>query len=207
MTDVLILHATLPGEIAAGAAAALLAQLPYGRRLELERRDAAACLASLAGIALVLAGAGRLRGRPVDVAQLRFPQGGKPSLAGGPSFSVSHSGRRVAVALCADAEVGLDFEEVPAGNDAGGPAARALGQWTATEAALKSVGAGLRAAREVRLSEDGSLAMLAGAVIHLRPVELAEGCVACLATPVVVAQVTLEEVTVRWPPPVPRAAG
>jgi len=205
MTDVLILHATLPAATDSGPAPALLAQLPYARRLELERRDPAARLASLAATALVLTGAGRLRGRPVDLSQLRFPQGGKPSLADGPSFSVSHSGRRVAAALCEDGEVGLDLEEMPAGKDARDPVSLSLGQWTATEAALKSVGAGLRSAREVRLSEDCSLAMLGGAVIHLRPLELAAGCVACLATSVVVVQVIIEEVRVRWPHAFPGA--
>jgi len=138
---------------------------------------------------------------------LRFPQGGKPSLAGGPSFSVTHSGHRVAAAFCADGEVGLDLEEAPAGHDARGPVARSLARWTATEAALKSVGAGLRVAREVQLSEDRSIAMLAGEVIHLRPLELAEGCVACLATPTVVTQVIIEEVRGRWPQAVPAPAG
>lgn len=203
MTAVLILHATLPGEIDAGPAAALLSQLPYARRLELERRAAAARLASLAGTALVLAGAERLQGRSVDPARLRFPQGGKPSLEGGPSFSVSHSGCRVAAALCEEGEVGLDLEDETAGDDARGRASRSLVLWTATEAALKSVGAGLRTAREVRLSGDRSFAMLAGTVIHLRPLELAEDCVACLATPVVVSQVTIEEVGVRWPHAIP----
>jgi phosphopantetheinyl transferase len=113
---------------------------------------------------------------------------------------VSHSGGRVAAAICEDGEVGLDLEEMPAGNDARGAASFSLAKWTATEAALKSVGAGLRTAREIRLSEDRSFAMLAGAVIHLRPIEIAPGCVGCLATPAVVTVLRIEEVRVRWPP-------
>lgn len=199
MTDVLVLHAALPCEEGAGLAASLLAQLPYGRRLELERRDAAARLASLAGTALVLAGASRLRGRPMDVAQLRFPQGHKPSFAGGPWFSVSHSGRRVAVAFSERSEVGLDLEDLLPHGSAPGRGLDSLARWTATEAALKAVGAGVRAAGELRLSEDRSVATLAGAVIQLRPLALAEDCVACLATRVTVTEVTVVESVIPWP--------
>lgn len=199
MTDVLVLHAALPGEGDAGHAATLLAQLPYGRRLELERRDAAARLASLAGIALVLAGAGRLRGRPAGVAQLHFPQGGKPSLAGGPWFSVSHSGRRVAVAISERSEVGLDLEDALPTAGARGRGLGSLERWTATEAALKAVGASVRAAGDVRLSDDRSVATLAAAVIHLRPLALAEDCEATLATLVPVSEVTVVESGIPWP--------
>lgn len=199
MTDVLVLHAVLPREDDAGLAATLLAQLPYGRRLELERRDAAARLASLAGIALVLAGAGRLRGRRVEPAQLRFPLGGKPMLTGGPWFSVSHSGNRVAAALSDRGDVGLDLEDAPVGNAAADPETTAsLGRWTATEAVLKAVGAGIRSAGDVRLSADRSVAQLDGEVLYLRPLALAEDCVACLATRVAVSGVSIEQVGVPW---------
>lgn len=199
MTDVLVLHAALPGGDDAGLAAALLAQLPYGRRLELERRDAAARFASLAGIALVLAGAARLCGRPAGVAQLRFPQDGKPSLAGGPWFSVSHSGRRVAVAVSECSEVGLDLEEVPADASVRSRGRGSLERWTATEAALKAVGAGVRAAGELQWSDDRSSATLAAAVIHLRSLALAHDCVACLATLAPVSEVTVVERAIQWP--------
>jgi phosphopantetheinyl transferase len=199
MTDVLVLHAALPGAGDAGLAATLLAQLPYGRRLELERRDAAVRLASLAGTALVLAGAERLRGRPAGVAQLHFPQDGKPSLADGPWFSVSHSGRRVAVALSERGEVGLDLEDMLPDAGARGPGRGSLERWTATEAALKAVGAGVRAARDLRLSEDRSVATLAAAVIHLRSLALAGNCVASLATLVPVSEVTVVESDIPWP--------
>lgn len=199
MTDVLILHATLPGEIDAGPAAALLARLPYARRLELERRDAAARLASLAGTALVLAGAGRLRGRPVELAKLRFPLGGKPMLTGGPWFSISHSVSRVAVALSDCSEVGLDLEDAMSGAGAvGSEATGSLGRWTATEAVLKAIGAGIRSAGDVRLSADRSIAQLDGEVLYLRPLALAEDCVACLATRGAMSRLSVEEVGIPW---------
>lgn len=199
MADVLVLHATLPRDGDAGPAASLLARMPYGRRLELERRDASARLASLAGTALVLAGASRLRGRHVELAKLRFPLGGKPTLTGGPWFSVSHCAGRVAVALSDCSEVGLDLEDAPAGTGAVGPEATAtLGRWTATEAALKAVGAGIRSAGEVRLAADCSVARLGGEVLYLRPLALAEDCVACLAARAAVSSLSVEQVGVPW---------
>ncbi len=199
MADVLVLHATLPRDDDAGLAASLLTRMPYGRRLELERRDASARLASLAGTALVLAGAGRLRGRHVELAKLRFPLGGKPTFAGGPWFSVSHSAARLAVALSDCSEVGLDLEDAPGGTGAVGPAATGtLGRWTATEAVLKVVGAGIRSAGDVRLSADRSVAQLGGEVVYLRPLALAEDCVACLATRAAVSKLSVEEVDVPW---------
>lgn len=198
MLHVLILHAELPGELPDGVEAALLARLPYGRRIELERRDAADRVASLAGIALVLAGAGRMRGQWVDPAQLRFAQGRGPTLEGGPRFSVSHSRRRVGVALCDGGSLGLDVEDVAASSHRAGPGLDALERWTAIEAALKACGAGLREADKVRLSEDRSIATFAGEAIHLRPLQLAAGCVACLATGSPVLELTVEETAIPW---------
>ena len=196
MADVLILHAMLPDDDGAAGAAALLARLPYARRLELEGRDAAGRLAGLAGSALALAGARRLRGRPVAVADLRFAAGGKPGLDGGPWFSVSHSARRVAVALSDRCELGLDLE------DAGAQAVRInaarLERWTATEAALKAVGAGLRAAGRVRLAVDLATAEVDGVGVHLRPLALGDGCVACLATLAEVASLEVERAEFEW---------
>lgn len=198
MTHVLLLHAALTEDDVAAAATAPLARLPYGRRLDLERSDAGGRLETLAGIALVLEGARRLRGRPVSLTELRFPQGGKPSLEHGPHFSVSHSGRRVGVALCETCEVGLDLEHSFGGGEKRRPVAGEIERWTAVEAALKAVGAGLREAGEVQLSEDLSAARLAGTVIHLRPLVLGAGCVASLATLSPAPRLIVEEIPVPW---------
>lgn len=52
----------------------------------------------------------------VDPMALVFEIGasGKPSLAGGPRFSLAHSAERALLAVCADAEVGADIEAVRA---------------------------------------------------------------------------------------------
>jgi hypothetical protein len=196
MVDVLIVHAALPEDDRAAGAAALLTRLPYARRLELEGRTPAGRLAGLAGSALALAGAGRLRGHAVGVADLRFPAGGKPSLAGGPWFSVSHSARRVAVALSDRCELGLDLEDAAA--RVAPVDARGLGRWTATEAALKAVGAGLRAAGRVRLARDLGTAVVGGIEVHLRSLALAADCVACLGTRARVESLAVEQVEIEW---------
>ena len=103
--------------------------------------------ASLAGLWLALEGAARLRGRAADVASLRFPAGGRPQLAGGPFFSVSHGLTHVAAAVCESLEIGFDLEEADAGPGSSHGVREKLQRWTATEAALKAAGRGLREAR------------------------------------------------------------
>jgi phosphopantetheinyl transferase len=161
---------------------ALLERLPYSRRLELERRDAVSRRASLLGVDLVLRGASRLLGRDVGAGELRFPQGGKPCCPDGPFFSISHTPRRVASALSADCELGIDLEDVPADATPGSEALARLERWTATEAALKAAGLGLRDARCVGLDADCALATCQGATYFLQPLDLGVDVVACLAT-------------------------
>ena len=156
----------------------MLERLPYAYRLELERRDAAARSASLRGLGLLAAGILRIRGVASDPSLLRFPQGAKPFMEGGPHFSISHSSCRVAVALSERYELGLDIEDV----GTHGRSRAELERWTAVEASLKALGAGLRRSADVRLSPDLSTAEMAGALVYLRAVTLAEGCVATLAT-------------------------
>jgi hypothetical protein len=192
MCDVLVLHAALPALEALPDAAELLARLPYARRLELERRGEAQRLAGLAGVALALDAAHRLRGHLADIARLRFPAGGKPWLEGGPWFSISHSTTRVAVAVCERCEVGLDIE------DADGAGARELERWTAIEAVLKAVGAGLRETAAVRLDDDRRGALFAGRRVHLLPLALSPGSLARLASLDELTSVTVEEVVLPW---------
>jgi hypothetical protein len=170
----------------AEALAGLLASLPYGKRLELESRDAEARRASLAGIALALAGLSRLRPAAVRAVDLEFPQGGKPRVAGGPVFSLSHAGDRVAVAL-AGLAVGFDLERLADPSDR-----MRLERWTATEAVLKAAGLGLREAATVELSPALDRARLADRDYVLQPVGLGAGCVAHLASEHHVARVDVE---------------
>jgi hypothetical protein len=178
MSDVIVLHAARAGQGAPGLEQAVLERLPYAYRLELERRDEASRSASLQGLYLLAEGVLRTRGAAFDPSRLRFPQGGKPSLEGGPHFSISHSACRVAVALSDRYELGLDIEDV----GAHGRSRAELERWTAVEAALKALSAGLRRSAEVCLSPDLATAEFAGAIVHLRPVALAPDCVATLAT-------------------------
>lgn len=189
MSDVMVLHAALPGQLAAGRERHLLARLPYARRLELERRDDAARTTSLLALELLADGIARLRGRSLDIGALRFPADGRPFLEGGPWFSVSHSRTRLAVALSDRCEVGIDVEDLGAGN----ADREALERWTAIEATLKALGASLRQAHDVRFTADLATAELAGLVVHTRGIELESDCVARIATREPVGSVVVEE--------------
>lgn len=103
-------------------------------------------------------------GRPVCSADLDTGEHGKPCLAGGPGFNLSHSGNAAVVALAAGLELGVDLErpgrrrphaelarrffcprEADAVAAAEGAAREALflQLWTAKEAVLKALGRGL----------------------------------------------------------------
>jgi phosphopantetheinyl transferase len=189
VSDVIVLHAVLGGQGDAQHEHAQLEHLPYAYRLRLERRDPAARSASLQALGLLAEGILRMRQSVLDPSRLRFPEGGKPCLEHGPHFSISHSACRIAVALSERHELGLDIEEV----GTHGRSRADLEQWTAVEASLKALGAGLRRSAEVRLSPDLATAQLAGAVVHLRPVALAPDCVATLATRGPVGRVEVRE--------------
>ena len=189
MSDVIVLHAARAGQGAPGLEQALLERLPYAYRLDLERRDETSRSASLLGLHLLAEGILCTRGAAFDPLRLRFPQDGKPSLEGGPHFSISHSAGRVAVALSERRELGLDIEDV----GKHGRSRAELERWTAVEAALKALGAGLRRSAEVCLSPDLATAEFAGAVVHLCSVTLAPDCVATLATRGGVGRVEVEE--------------
>lgn len=184
----MVLHADLPAQREPGRESSLLESLPYGHRLELERRSPEQRRASLAGLELALAGLERITGLRVQPASLQFPQGGKPRVAGGPCFSVSHCTSRVGVAFVDDGEVGFDVEARAAAG--GGPArvstraahSPTLEQWTAIEAVLKAMGTGLESASEVELSADLRTARLHGQPLWLQAVDLGPDYVAAIAT-------------------------
>jgi len=189
MVRVLVLHARLDQGLRPGAFDALLRALPYARRLELEQRSETDCHASLAGLWLVLQGATQLTGRPAGPHDLRFPMGGKPMLAEGPCFSVSHGRDLVAVALSADAEIGFDLEESGDGQGSDRKDATTLERWTATEAVLKAAGQGLRDAKSVELDASLATGTLHGKAYVLRRVMLPGPVIAHLASPRPVGQV------------------
>lgn len=172
----------MQGDARRGEDRSLMQRLPYARRLELERRDPQSRRASLLGLCLALDGLASVRGLAVEVGELQFPQGGKPRCAGGESFSISHTTRRVAVAVSGDCDVGIDVEEVGATREPGAGASGRLERWTMVEAVLKAAAAGLRHAREVRLDGAALRARLGDREFFLRPLELGPGIVAHLAT-------------------------
>jgi 4'-phosphopantetheinyl transferase len=96
--------------------------------------------------------------------QITDGEGGKPQLAGGPKFNLSHSGGLALYAFSADNEVGVDIERVGPAVDTIGLASRFLSEerrallmglptqlrrrpfykaWTEEEALLKGMGRGL----------------------------------------------------------------
>jgi phosphopantetheinyl transferase len=176
MRRVIVLHAPTPGHAAPEWERSLLARLPYARRLELESRAPVDRRASLAGTALLLEAAGHLGCGDVTPRALRFPEGGKPRMAGGPFFSVSHTARRVACAASWDCDVGLDHEDF-----AGETAPARLARWTAVEATLKAAGAGLERTHEVEVDRAFARSRLDGTEFHLVTLDLGPGLVACLA--------------------------
>ena len=182
MGRVIVLHAELAADRRGESVQNLLERLPYARRLELERRDAQSRAASLAGLELVMAGLSQLAGRVVGAHELRFPQDGKPYWVGGAFFSLSHTPRRVAVALCQHCEVGIDVEDVLP-EQAAAPAVREkLALWTATEAVLKAAGVGLRGLGNLSLESAAGQATLDGQLFFVRPLDFGPGIVTHLAT-------------------------
>jgi phosphopantetheinyl transferase len=195
MSTIIVLHAALPGHFGAALDAVLLPRLAYARRLQLERCDVGVRRASLAAIDLLLQGAARLGTGPLDPGKISFPDGGKPVVAGGPRFSISHCATRVAVALSSCCELGLDVEDDAGLRERGGPRPSRLEQWTATEAALKAVGEGLRSAGRVEIAPDLATARVGAVTVQLRSLSLGAGVVARLATAGPISRLSIEEVS------------
>jgi hypothetical protein len=168
----ILYHTDLRGQWPGGAARALAARLPYGKRLALGA-DGPQERASLAGIALALRALGALLERAVSPGELVFADGEKPRLAreSGPDFSISHSGPWVGCAAVASGRVGFDVEM---GDE------ERITEWVAREAALKAWGAGLRAVRELSSSAEGVRS--GGVLWHARALPLFPGASACVMT-------------------------
>ena len=180
MTDAIILHASLQLPLSCPPwQDTLLQALAYARRLELERRDATARRASLVGLGLVLLAAAMSTRQAFPPRAFKFPASGKPALSGGPRFSISHSPARVACVVCPDTDCGIDIEDLPAAADAA--AVTKLQRWTATEAALKAAGLGLRAASRVELADSFDVAFIGDERYELQPLTALPGVIGHLA--------------------------
>lgn len=180
MENVTLLHAPLPADGTWRWQRALLDALPYGKRLELERRDEAGLRASLGGLALLVLGAAQTRPAGLSVSGLAFAPDQKPRCDGGPYFSISHAEGRVACAVSETLDVGVDIERL----GSPGPASDLdkLRRWTATEAVLKAAGLGLKHVNEVVLDADLTGATTGRQRCALRQVPIGEGYVCHLAS-------------------------
>lgn len=179
MQTVTLLHASLPADGVWHWQATLLQALPYAKRLEFERRKPEDLRAALGGLALLVLGARRLRPSGIAVRQLEFAPDRKPRCAGGPYFSISHTLGRVACVVSAGIDPGVDIEHVPATTTAT-ERARLL-RWTATEAALKAAGLGLREAGGVQLDAALRHTQVGALRLVLQELRLAAGCIGHLA--------------------------
>jgi|GEM_PF-185123 4'-phosphopantetheinyl transferase len=173
--------------------ARVLPLLPAARRDAVARkREAVDRNATLLGVALLARGCAQL-GRAFDGRQLQFPASGKPMLAGGPEFSISHAAGLVACLVDLESPVGIDLEDRMAARwediafVLGAAECERLqrerwqpsGAWVAIEAVLKAAGLGLAAVSKVRL--EGDRASVDGEYFHLRAIELSDRHVACVA--------------------------
>ncbi len=172
--------------------------LPYAHRLELERRAPEARRASLAGLGLVLLATARISRQELPPRSFTFPQAGKPRLAGGPCFSISHSLSRVACVVCADTDCGIDIEDLQEPVESA--KAAKLQRWTATEAALKAAGLGLRAAGQVQLEASLGAAVVGNERFELQRLDAFPGTVCHVAAGrtlrLIVERVELDDA--RW---------
>ena len=158
----------------------------YRARLDAMRsREARA--RTMAGLWLLEQGLAMRAYAPGHIDGLGFGAGGRPELAGGPWFSISHSGRLVACALDEAGVVGLDVEQR---RDGISPRLRQwvatdgdfFERWCAREAAVKASGhVGLARIRAVTV--DDAIARLDDRDWHLTWLSLVPGYAACVAGP------------------------
>lgn len=140
----------------------------YRQRIDSMKSPAARARTCL-GLALVASGLARLGHDASAIERIGFDAGGRPTLAGGPSFSISHSQQLVACAIADDQIVGLDVEQrredislrlaqrMTDGQEAG-QALDFFDAWCAREATVKATGrVGLARIRAVTLADDQAL--------------------------------------------------
>lgn len=110
MTDCIVSYRSLAGLSRAALAARWLRVLPDGKRAMVELAPESVATATLAGIAL-LAQALDAFGLPaLAAASLHYPKSGKPVLAEGPDFSISHVEDFAVCAVVRSGRIGVDIE-------------------------------------------------------------------------------------------------
>lgn len=135
--EVIVACARLPQPLQAATRAALRAELPYGRQLQLGSEPLRQSH-SLLGVALACELLARVARRPMRASQLRYRAGGKPYAPGFPDFSIAHAGEWVVCAVAKRGAIGVDIEVLGSASTPG-----ALARWSGREATLKAAGASL----------------------------------------------------------------
>ncbi len=178
-----------------------LPRLPAAKRASVLRiRDPMGRNASLLGVALLESALAEI-GIALDSESLGYPLNGKPQLAGGPDFSISHTRGLVACAVAERGRIGLDLEAT--GSVAPATAARVLDTkeraaldrgaldptdaWVMKEAVVKLHGRGIGALASVHLR--AHQALLEGATAWLHRLTLAHGYTAWLASDAASSQI------------------
>jgi phosphopantetheinyl transferase len=199
-------HVAVPAQPWPSLESALLPRLPQRKRESIERlRMATDRNASMLALLLLEAGC-RTHGWGPPLERLDYPPKGKPTLVGGPFFSISHTRGRAGVAICRDRDVGFDLERAHAASTAalrltlGSPAREWLldGRvdptrlWVSTEAVLKGAGLGVSSASLIRFRTPQE-ATVADRHWHLTNVDLDVSYVGALACEGAPAEVGIHE--------------
>jgi phosphopantetheinyl transferase len=192
MNRIMVLHGSCRRDPRSDREPLPLAAIAYAKRLELEARTPDARYASLAGLALAVAGLEALTGRAVAPGDIEFKLDGKPRIAQGPEFSIAHTQGWVGCAVAARGAVGFDLEAVTQRRSS-----ESLERWTAVEAVLKATGAGLRQAREVHIDLTRNRGHLAGADFSLHAIALGAGLIAHVATDTADGTIDVREVRIE----------
>lgn len=166
MTTAIVYYAPLARHGYAELAARWLHQLPYVKRLSIERAAPMAALASLAGIDLLSLAAAAHGYDSLPAAALAFPERGKPFWPGGLEFNISHTPDFVACVATRAVSVGIDIEatgrvslatvrRIASNAELASCGESALGAtrlWTRKEAVVKAAGGTVFDAGKVTLS-------------------------------------------------------
>lgn len=189
---------------------------PFAERVY-SMRDAKQQARTLAGYWLLERGASLAGLGVVDLRRLGRSVHGRPEIAGGPYFSISHCSDTVVCALLSGCEAGVDVERVrpvdvqklqrflAPGNptDTDTSPASFFRAWTAREAVVKATGqVGLARIAKVQLQPQNDQAHLHGEPFYLNYPALGNDLVACVACRLYPAQIWTQFI----PAPNPSAA-